>query len=144
MAPVTKVPAGTTTCPPPALLHALIAAANAAVLSAEPLPLAPNVVTSNVALGKDVGAMPLTMSCACCHGRALTGMSWPAPAFATAAAPPVPASALPASTGAATAAPATAAPRPIACRRDKLSAIAHSSWRWQRIRRREVGWQHSG
>src|SRR6266516_2823021 len=47
IAPVRKVPpAGTTTCPPPALLQAVMAAANAAVLSVLPSPLPPNVVMS--------------------------------------------------------------------------------------------------
>src|SRR5438552_426079 len=97
-----------------------MAAANAAVLSVFPSALAPKVVTSKLALGNDVGTMPLTIACACGHGRSLTDTAWPAPAAGAA----VPARAVFARIGAATAAPATAAPIPIACRRENLSAIS--------------------
>src|SRR5581483_4677251 len=56
-APVRKdFPAGTTTCPPPALLHAAIARANAALSSVRPSPLAPKAVTSKVRSG-NVGGL---------------------------------------------------------------------------------------
>ena len=56
-APVRKdFPAGTTTCPPPALLHAAIALVNAALSSVFPSPLAPNAVTSKFRSG-NVGGL---------------------------------------------------------------------------------------
>src|SRR3954470_20674020 len=55
MAPVRNVPAGTSTRPPPALVHAAMALAIAAVFSVVPSDLAPNVVMSNTRLA-NVGA----------------------------------------------------------------------------------------
>src|SRR5437764_8271069 len=99
-----------------------MAAANAAVLSVFPSAFAPNLVTSKVASGNEVGTMPLTIACASGQGRSPTATAWPAPGAAAAVAV-VSARAPLARIGAATAAPATAAPSPITCRRDKLSAI---------------------
>src|SRR5215213_1698272 len=53
--PVRKVPLGTTTRPPPALLHAWTALRNAAVLSALPSPLAPYEVIAKSRSGKTGG-----------------------------------------------------------------------------------------
>src|SRR6266540_13912 len=61
IAPVRNVPAGTTTCPPFASLHALIARAKAAVLSVLPSPVAPNAVTSKVRSGKMGGTIPASV-----------------------------------------------------------------------------------
>ena len=52
MAPVRNSPGGTTTCPPPARLQAVIAAANASVHSLVPSPTAPKRVTGNNRPGK--------------------------------------------------------------------------------------------
>src|SRR5690242_20788449 len=48
MAPVRKVPGGTSTCPPPARWQAAMAAAKAAVFLVVPSPFAPNRVTGKV------------------------------------------------------------------------------------------------
>src|SRR5579859_5896116 len=120
MAPDTYVPDGTTTWPPPAALAALMAAANAAELSVFPSAFAPNEVTLNcLVCGLIAASTVLTMSCAACQGRSVTATAW----GVTAAGALVPASAWRAITGTTIAAPVTAAPRPIACRRDNLSAM---------------------
>src|SRR2546421_8656681 len=135
MAPLVQVPAGTMTRPPPAWFAALMAAAKAAVLAARPL-LAPNAVMLNVRLGMLTCLVAATIACASGQGRSLGATLKPGPAAWGAAGALVLASASCARIGAATAAPATAAPRPIACRRDKLSAMLfhYSSWPGQRIR----------
>src|SRR6185295_12519598 len=56
MAPVRNSPSGTTTRPPPALLHAEIARAKASVQSARAFPTAPNLVIEKSLLGK-IGAL---------------------------------------------------------------------------------------
>src|SRR2546429_4565431 len=58
MAPVSHLPAGTVTRPPPAALHALTALANAAVLSVVPLPFAPYEVTGKSLAGQVRGLIP--------------------------------------------------------------------------------------
>src|SRR5262245_28806021 len=62
IAPVRKVPAGTTTRPPPAALQAAIALRNAAVQSALPSPLAPYEVIAKSLAGNVGGTMRLRIT----------------------------------------------------------------------------------
>src|SRR2546423_12875788 len=59
IAPVRKLPpAGTTTCPPPALVQAVTALANAAGQAGFPSPLAPYAGVSKFLLGEGGGLIP--------------------------------------------------------------------------------------
>src|SRR5690242_20234038 len=69
IAPVRYVPGGTLTMPPPALLAAVMAALNAAVLSVEPSFFAPYLVTSKTVLGKVGTFVAATIVFASGHGR---------------------------------------------------------------------------
>src|SRR5437762_9850103 len=67
IAPVSHFPAGTVTRPPPAALHALMALANAAVLSALPSPLPPYAVTGKSLAGKVGGLIRPRITGTCAH-----------------------------------------------------------------------------
>src|SRR5205814_6581349 len=74
MAPVSHLPAGTVTRPPPAALHALTALANAAVLSVVPLPFAPYEVTGKSLAGKVGGLIRARIAgTTVVHGSAAAG-----------------------------------------------------------------------
>src|SRR2546429_3391167 len=68
MAPVRNSPAGTTTRPPPALLHASMALANASVQSALPFAAAPNLVIGKSWAGKTGALMRARIWEACDQG----------------------------------------------------------------------------
>src|SRR5438309_10978473 len=65
IAPVRNSPAGTTTRPPPALLHASMALANASVQSALPFAAAPNLIIGKSRAGK-TGALMRARICEAC------------------------------------------------------------------------------
>src|SRR6266508_228841 len=113
MAPVLYVPDGTMTCPPPWALTVSMARLNAAVLSAEPLPLAPKLVTLKVASGIIGNAVSDTMVRAAAQGSSSGSTRTPMPVAAVSA----PRAARP-SNGTATAPPATVSPVMSACRRE--------------------------
>src|SRR5438552_17344532 len=68
IAPVRNSPAGTTTRPPPALLHASMALANASVQSALPFAAAPNLVIGKSRAGKTGALMRARIWEACDQG----------------------------------------------------------------------------
>src|SRR3989442_449316 len=69
MAPVKNFPAGTMTLPPPALLHAAIASANAFVQSVVPSATAPYSVMSKSRAGNFGGMIRFRMPGTCAHAR---------------------------------------------------------------------------
>ncbi len=114
IAPVRNVPAGTTTCPPFASLHALIARAKAAVLSVLPSPVAPNAVTSKVRSGKMGGTIRARMAGTWSQGEAACGTARPDGVWVSARAGST--SMLAATAPPATTPPATRRSRRVCCR----------------------------
>src|SRR5581483_861249 len=99
MAPVTKLPLGTTTRPPPAREAAAIALRNASVLSVWLSPIAPKRVISKSRAGNDGGRMRARMRGTSSHGEGEDGPAknvpggdklWPKPLPAESAAAPAP------------------------------------------------------
>ncbi|PWK87890.1 hypothetical protein C8D88_10386 [Lentzea atacamensis] len=74
IAPVRKLPFGTTTCPPPAWLQASMAFLNASVFLVLPSPFAPYAVMSNLVPGKVGGVILARIAGTWSHGDSAIGI----------------------------------------------------------------------